>query len=321
MADPGAAIGGAVGGLGSVIGGAIDQQTTRETNQLTAEENAAQRQLQAALAQAGILQAIGLTEYGGQLTTGQNNLNAALQTALANQQTGANIALANQQTGLTQAQLNQQAGLQANLFNAGNQFTAEQINAANQASATMGGNRARTLNQLIGQEILGEQARGLEAAASRRLSSSAKALQGGLTGAGLGNSGLAQSQQRLLAGEVMGGLAEQINADQFQRANLASQLYSDEAFGYLDPTTGEAVNPYREITAPTAETPTIEGDFTIGEDFGFDAPEMTAPGPIERPDIGDIFGGYAGGSPGGATTSPVRPGDVTASVPTTPRGK
>ena len=165
------------------------------------------------------------------------------------------------------------------------QFQGEQANITRRGFAR----QAETLNQLIANEILQSDTTGLEAAASRTLTQGSRGLDSALSSRGIFNSGLALQGQTELAGGVLSNLARDINADQLGRAQLAGDLFSNEAFGFFDPTTGQPVN----TEGPVVDVPGFQTDPSFA---GTPVPAFpTAPGVTTSP------------VRGGPTTSPVGP--------------
>lgn len=105
---------------------------------------------------------------------------------------------------------------------------------------------------------------GLEAQANRELGRSSRALDASLASRGIFDSGQAIDQQTSLRTGVLGSLSDKINQDRLSRQQLAgtlrtqqasnnlqdvlgrlgiaSQLYSNDAFGNYDTKTGQAKN-------------------------------------------------------------------------------
>lgn len=79
--------------------------------------------------------------------------------------------------------------------------------------------------QMIQENILASDTRGLESQAMRTLNQRANQANAQLAARGIYDSGAATQTQRQLTGETLGSLASAINQDQFQRAGLAQQSF------------------------------------------------------------------------------------------------
>lgn len=112
----------------------------------------------------------------------------------------------------------------------------------NEREAAAAATSARTLDDVIKKYVLASDTTGLERSAVTTLTKNQGILDASLAQRGIYSSGTATSAHRGLAGEVMSGLAEAINADQANRAGMAMQGYSQPGFGFYDTRSGQATN-------------------------------------------------------------------------------
>lgn len=307
-------VGGVAQGVGQGESEEANRQFTAGENALdrifTGQENAQDRKLQMWLAEQGFDQAALDRDFAGDQAAFDRALQARLQEAAI---TG------DQQSQLIAGQLQERLSGIQNQFQGGQNELDRMFNERQGAldkdfqsqilagQGKQGAQRASTLNSLIESEILNSNTAGLESAAARTLTQGGRSLDAALGNRGLFDSGLALQGQTELAGGVLSSLARDINADQLSRAGLASQLFSDSAFGFFDPATGQAVNQ----GGPNVNVP--EFSTQPGFDGGPIADRPGLPTPVSR---GPLDPDNFGGSSGGPTTSPVDPFGPPGPTPT-----
>lgn len=114
--------------------------------------------------------------------------------------------------------------------------------AANRREARLSATQAGTLSEFLANQVMPSNYTGLENEASRLITRGQAGLNASMGAQGLAGSGGYAQAGMGLRGEVLGGLAEQINADQVNRATLGAQILSNPVFGFYDQGTGTPTN-------------------------------------------------------------------------------
>lgn len=112
----------------------------------------------------------------------------------------------------------------------------------NKRQASAAAQSASTINDVIQNQILPSDTKGLEAQAIRSLAENSNVANAQLAQRGIYDSGVANATHRDITSATMSDLAEAINADQLARGSAALQGYSSPAFGFFDPQSGSPTN-------------------------------------------------------------------------------
>lgn len=132
------------------------------------------------------------------------------------------------------------AGINAggNLIGGGMQAVGE--GRANKREASLSAQHAKNLSEFIREAVMPSDYSGLEAQANKLITRGQAGLNATMGAQGLAGSGGFQAAGQELRANVLGNLAESINADQLGRATLGGQLLSNSSFGFFDEETQQA---------------------------------------------------------------------------------